>query len=104
MFDDQNCSVISFVMGSIAAWCYQLFYLIIIILINDLECKNRVEIINRSFHSSLSSWQNNRPKRFEIKMDENSEIDIDSSKYPLARKDDSIVDDFHGTKVRIKIF
>uniref|UniRef100_A0AC34QS36 Prolyl endopeptidase n=1 Tax=Panagrolaimus sp. JU765 TaxID=591449 RepID=A0AC34QS36_9BILA len=28
-----------------------------------------------------------------------SNVTIDSSKYPLARRDESIVDDFHGTKV-----
>uniref|UniRef100_A0A0N4TNT8 Prolyl endopeptidase n=1 Tax=Brugia pahangi TaxID=6280 RepID=A0A0N4TNT8_BRUPA len=65
-------------------------------LINDLECKNSVEI-TRSFHSSTSLWQHNRPKQ--LKMDNHTKISIDSSKYPLARKDDSVVDDFHGTKV-----
>ncbi|VDO45551.1 unnamed protein product [Brugia timori] len=76
--------------------CFQLFYLIVISLINDLECKNSVEI-TRSLHSSTSLWQHNRPKQ--LKMDNHTKISIDSSKYPLARKDDSVVDDFHGTKV-----
>lgn len=84
-------------MGNIAR-CFRVFHLIIIILINDSECKSPAEVV-RSFHSSTSLWQNNRLKRFEMKMDGDSKITIDSSKYPLARKDDSIVDDFHGIKV-----
>uniref|UniRef100_A0A0R3RWT6 Prolyl endopeptidase n=1 Tax=Elaeophora elaphi TaxID=1147741 RepID=A0A0R3RWT6_9BILA len=83
-----------------SARCFLPFYLIVINLINDSECRNPAEIeIVRSFHSSNSLWLHNRPKRFEAQMDENSEISIDSSTYPLARKDDSIVDDFHGTKL-----
>lgn len=30
-------------------------------------------------------------------------VDIDPGKYPQARRDDAVVDDFHGTKVRRKI-
>ncbi|VDK78593.1 unnamed protein product [Litomosoides sigmodontis] len=73
--------------------------MIIIGLINDSECRTDPTEIVRSFHSSISLWQHNRPKRFKMKLDEDSKIAINSSHYPLARKDNSIVDDFHGTKV-----
>lgn len=84
---------------SSTARCFQFFCLIIIDLFNCSECRKYPAEIVRSFHSTISLWQHNRPKRLEMKLNENSKIAINSSKYPLARKDNSIVDDFHGTKV-----
>ncbi|MCP9263289.1 Prolyl endopeptidase [Dirofilaria immitis] len=77
-------------------------FLFAIVIVIDSGAKNptkaKPEAI-RSFHSS-ALWLHNHHKRgFEMITIDGSKFGIDSSKYPLARKDDSIVDDFHGTKV-----
>lgn len=77
---------------------FQLSHLIVVGLITYSECRNPAKVI-RSFHSSIPVWKHNPFERFEMNKHEDNTVSIDSSRYPLARKDDSVVSDYHGIKV-----
>uniref|UniRef100_A0A915Q292 Prolyl endopeptidase n=1 Tax=Setaria digitata TaxID=48799 RepID=A0A915Q292_9BILA len=82
-------------MGNTAR-CFRLLQFTIIGLHIDSGCKTFAQL-HQSFHLSTTAW-NYHPKRLGMTAVEESRIFIDSSKYPLARKDESVIDDFHGTK------
>lgn len=55
-----------------------------------------------AFYSTKSAFGNDFSNRSMMVAQEQCSICIDPKEYPVARKDETIVDDFHGTKVCAK--